>query len=63
MGQIALLAEEGLFHRKIAAHIKRSPGVVDNYEANPESYGKKKHTCRPSSLTPQDKRRMSDCGH
>ncbi len=57
MRRIASL-DEGLFHRKIAARIKRSPGVVDDYLANPENYGKKKHIGRPSSLTPQDKRRI-----
>ncbi len=47
MGRIVSLDEEGLSHRKIAARIKRSPGVVDNYLANPENYGKKKHTGCP----------------
>jgi transposase len=57
MGRIASL-DEGLSLRKIAASIKKSPGVVDNYLANQENYGKKKYTGRPSSLTHQDKRRV-----
>ena len=55
-GQINGLASSGLSNRKIAAIIKRSRNVVNNYLRDQENYGKKKSSGRPKVLSERNRR-------
>lgn len=57
-GQVAALHKEGRSIREIAKMIKKSKSVVHNYLLLGDKYGTKKRSGRPSSLSPQDKRRI-----
>lgn len=55
-GQIDVYRKQKLSNRQIAAKIKRSPTLIDNYLKDPSSYNKIKRSGRKPILKPRDKR-------
>lgn len=57
-GKIDAKREQGLRLRAIARSLHRSLAVVQNYVNNPEEYGTKRRSGRPSKVSAADKRRL-----
>jgi transposase len=57
-GQIEAHSRDGKSNREIASLLGRSPRVINNYRRNPEVYGTRKSTGRPSKVSDRDKRRI-----
>jgi IS30 family transposase len=57
-GQILAYRNAGLSFREISKKVKRCKSAIGAYLANPDAYGTKKRSGRPSILTARAKRRL-----
>jgi transposase len=57
-GQIQAYNDAGKSNREIARLLRRSEFVVRNFLKNPEAYGTRKRSGRPSKVSERDKRRI-----
>ena len=57
-GQIIAYHDSGMSNRAIAKKLGRSHNVINCFIKNPDRYGTKKRSGRPSVLSPRNKRRI-----
>ena len=57
-GKIIAYHDSGMSNRAIASKIGRHHKVISTFLRNPDEYGTKKPSGRPSVLSPRDKRRI-----